>query len=151
MTISKLFGAAALAGSLALATNAVADTAPDIRGVWSGTHTVAGLPNANSDGAPRFNEAELILDIKEQQGNAFWGTSKWSRVGSDRWGEAQVTGAITQDGSGNIAIVESRVGPKNMVNGLINATYEDGKIYADFRSMTSGISYSTVLERDGTS
>ncbi len=150
MTITKYLGAAALAGSLAVATTAIADTAPDIRGVWSGTHTVAGLPNANSDGAPRFNQAGLVLEIKEQQGNAFWGTTKWSRVGSDRVGEAQVTGAITQDGSGNIAMVETRVGPKNMINGLIDATYQDGKIYADFRSK-SGLSYSTVLERDGTS
>ena len=147
MTRAKLIGAAALASTLALSTHAFADTTPDLTGVWSGSHTVVGLPNENSDGAPRFNESEWVLEIKEQQDNVFWGTSKWSRASSDRWGEAQVTGTVNQDGSGTIAMIETRTDPERQVNGLIDATFEDGKIYADFRSLRSGIAYSTVLER----
>jgi len=151
MTRFMTLGAATLASTLAFTALAAADTTPDLRGVWSGTHTVAALPNENSDGAPRFNQSEWVLEIKEQQGNAFWGTSKWSRSDSDRWNEGQVTGTFSRDGSGSIAMVESRVGEDRQVNGLIDAVFEDGKIYADFRSLRSGITYSTVLETDGTS
>jgi len=151
MTRLKTLGAAALASTFAFATLAAADSSPDLRGVWSGTHTVAALPNEHSDGAPRFNQSEWVLEIKEQQDNAFWGTSKWSRSNSDRWNEAQVTGTISQDGSGSITMVESRMGEDRHVNGLIDATFEDGKIYADFRSLHSGITYGTVLEKDTTS
>ncbi|MEW2918850.1 hypothetical protein AB1A64_17440 [Ruegeria sp. ANG10] len=151
MTKFKTLGAAALASTLAFATHAVAENTPDLRGVWSGTHTVAALPNEHSDGAPRFNQSEWVLEIKEQQDNAFWGTSKWSRTGSDRWNEGQVTGTISRDGTGSIAMVETRVGEDRQINGLIDATFEDGKIYADFRSLRSGITYGTVLENDGTS
>ncbi len=147
----KTLSAAALASTFAFATFAAADNAPDLRGVWSGTHTVAALPNEHSDGAPRFNESEWVLEIKEQQDNVFWGTSKWSRSSSDRWNEGQVTGTISRDGSGSISMVESRIGEDREVNGLIDATFEDGKIYADFRSLHSGITYSTVLETDGVS
>ncbi|MEX0327511.1 MAG: hypothetical protein AB3N07_02215 [Ruegeria sp.] len=151
MTRLKTLGAAALASTFAFATLAAAETTPDLRGVWSGQHTVAALPNENSDGAPRFNQSEWVLEIKEQQDNVFWGTSKWSRTSSDSWNEGQVTGTISRDGSGSIAMVESRIGETNQVNGLIDATFEDGKIYADFRSLNSGITYSTVLENGETS
>ncbi|WP_037315465.1 hypothetical protein [Ruegeria halocynthiae] len=151
MTGIKTLSAAALASTFAFAAMATADNTPDLRGVWSGTHTVAALPNENSDGAPRFNQSEWVLEIKEQQDNVFWGTSKWSRTSSDRWNEGQVTGTISRDGTGSIAMVESRVGEDRKVNGLIDATFEDGKIFADFRSLRSGITYSTVLENDGIS
>ncbi|WP_170431287.1 hypothetical protein [Ruegeria arenilitoris] len=151
MTNFKTLGAAALASTFAFATLAAAENAPDLRGIWNGTHTVAALPNEHSDGAPRFNQSEWVLEIKEQQDNAFWGTSKWSRIGSDRWNEGQVTGTISRDGSGKIAMVESRTGEDRKVNGLIDATFEDGKIYADFRSLRSGMTYGTILEKDGTS
>ncbi len=151
MTRIKTLSAAALASTFAFATFAAADSTPDLRGTWSGMHTVAALPNENSDGAPRFNQSEWVLEIKEQQDNAFWGTSKWSRTNSDRWNEGQVTGTISRDGSGSIAMVESRVGEDRQVNGLIDATFKDGKIFADFRSLRSGITYSTVLENDGVS
>lgn len=142
-------GAVALAGGLAFASAAIAETTPDLRGVWSGSHTVAALPNEHSNGTPRFNQSEWVLEIQEQQDNVFWGGSKWSRAGSDRWNEGQTTGALSLDGSGSITMVESRAGPGGEVNGLIDATYRDGKIYADFRSLRSGIVYSTVLERTG--
>lgn len=147
----KTLSAAALAGTMAFATSAFADTAPDLRGEWSGTHTVVGLPNKDSDGAARFTQSEWVIDIQEQQDNVFWGTSKWSREGSDTWREAQVTGSIRMDGSGTISMVETRDGKGNKVNALIDATIEDGKIFADVRSLRSGISYSTVMERDSTS
>ncbi|MCL6283434.1 hypothetical protein M3P21_07790 [Ruegeria sp. 2012CJ41-6] len=147
MTRIKAIGAAALAGTLAMATSAFASDTPDLRGTWSGSHTVAALPNERSDGAPRFNESEWVMEIREQQDNVFWGTSKWSRTSSDQWNEGQMTGTISLDSSGNIAMVESLPGQDREVNGLIDATYEDGKIYADFRSLRSGITYSTVLER----
>ncbi|MFA3919645.1 hypothetical protein [Ruegeria hyattellae] len=147
MTRMKAIGAAALAGTLALATSAFASETPDLRGTWSGSHTVAALPNERSDGAPRFNQSEWVLEIKEQQDNVFWGASKWSRASSERWNEAQMTGTISLDGSGNIAMVESLPGLDREVNGLIDARYEDGKIYADFRSLRAGTTYSTVLER----
>ncbi len=156
MITSKFLRNAAIAGSLAfcssiaMAANAVADVTPDLRGVWSSTHTVVGLPNENSDGAPRFNQSEWILEIREQEDNVFWGTSSWSRIGSERWNEAQVTGSLKMDGSGDISMLESRGDTTHRVNGLVDATFENGKIYADFRSLHSGITYSAVLERDST-
>ncbi|WP_254445793.1 hypothetical protein [Ruegeria arenilitoris] len=146
MTRFMTAGAAALATSLTLATAAMADT-PDLRGIWTASQTTVSPSNAASGDAPRFNQSEWVLDIQKQQDNVFWGPSKWRRNASDNWTMYEATGAVSQDGSGKIGIVESSAEPTIGVNALIDARYEDGKIYADFRSLRTGTTYSTVLER----
>ena len=103
--------------------------------------------NANTATAPRFNTSEWVLEIQAQHENVFWGPSMWRRNAMDDWTLYEATGSISQDGSGKIGIVESSNQPDIGVNALIDARYEDGRIYADFRSLRTGTTYSTVLER----
>ena len=144
MTRFMTASAAALASSLALGTTALADT-PDLRGTWMGAYTTVQPSHYYKGEQPRFNQAEWVLDIQQQQDNVFWGPSKWRSDSIDVWQEYEVTGAISLDGSGRIGLVETSplvIG----ANALIDARYEDGKIYADFRSLRNGTTYSTVLE-----
>jgi len=139
-------GAAALAATLILGTATLADTTPDLRGTWVGTYTTVQPSHYYKGDTPRFNQAEWVIDIQKQQDNVFWGPSKWRSQSVDEWHEYEVTGAISLDGSGKIGLVETSplvIG----ANALIDARYEDGKIYADFRSLRNGTAYSTVLER----
>ncbi|MBO9444427.1 hypothetical protein [Ruegeria sp. R14_0] len=146
MTRFMTAGAAALATSLTLATAAMADT-PDLRGIWTASQTTVSPSNAATGAAPRFNQSEWVLEIQTQHDNVFWGPSKWRRNATDNWTMYEATGSLSQDGSGRIGIVESSTEPSIGVNALIDARYEDGKIYADFRSLRTGTTYSTVLER----
>ena len=147
MTRFMTAGAAALATTLALGTGASADVTPDLRGTWTASQTTVSPSNTASSNAPRFNKSEWVLDIQAQQDNVFWGPSMWRRNAMDDWTLYEATGAISQDGSGKIGIVESSAEPATGVNALIDARYENGKIYADFRSLRTGTTYSTVLER----
>ncbi|WP_420586513.1 hypothetical protein [Ruegeria sp.] len=146
MTRFMTAGAAALATSLTLATAAMADT-PDLRGTWVGSYTAVSPSDAAIGKTPRFNSAEWVLHVEKQQDNVFWGPSKWRRNATDDWTVYEATGTVSLDGSGGIGIVESSSDPTIGVNALIDARYEDGKIFADFRSLRSGTTYSTVLER----
>jgi len=139
--------AAALATSLTLATSAMAESLPDLRGTWTGTYTKVSPSRTATGDAPRFHQGEWALDIQQQQDNLFWGPSKWRRDASDSWTVFDATGTISLDGSGTIGIVESSADPEIGVNALIDARYQDGKIYADFRSLRRGTTYSTVLQR----
>ncbi|WP_037310561.1 hypothetical protein [Ruegeria halocynthiae] len=146
MTRYKTVGAAALATSLTLGAAVSADTTPDLRGIWLGTYTTVQPSHFYRGDEPRFNQAEWMLDVQIQEGNVFWGPSKWRREGDTGWNENEATGTISLDGSGAIGIIETSplvIG----ANALIDARYQDGKIYADFRSLRSGTTYSTVLER----
>ncbi len=146
MTRYMTAGTAALATTLTLGTAAMADTTPDLRGTWVGTYTTVQPTHAQSGSEPRFNQAEWMLDVQVQEDNVFWGPSLWRRDGDTAWNENEATGTISLDGSGKIGIVET----SPMVigaNALIDARYEDGKIFADFRSLRNGTTYSTVLER----
>ncbi len=146
MTRYMTAGAAALATTLTLGTAAMADTTLDLRGTWVGTYTTVQPTHAQSGSEPRFNQAEWMLDVQVQEDNVFWGPSLWRRDGDTAWNENEATGTISLDGSGKIGIVET----SPMVigaNALIDARYEDGKIFADFRSLRNGTTYSTVLER----
>ncbi len=146
MTRYMTAGAAALASTLALG-SAAADTTPDLRGTWTASQTTVSPSNAAAGDAPRFNQSEWVLEIQTQQDNVFWGPSMWRRSAMDDWTLYEATGSISQDGSGKIGIVESSAEPAIGVNALIDARYEDGRIYADFRSLRTGTTYSTVLER----
>ncbi len=146
MTRYMTAGAAALATTLTLGTAALADATPDLRGTWMGAYTTVQPSHYYKGDQPRFNQAEWVIDIQQQQDNVFWGPSKWRSDSLDVWQEYEVTGAISLDGSGKIGLVETSpliIG----ANALIDARYEDGKIYADFRSLRNGTTYSTVLER----
>ncbi|WP_170384794.1 hypothetical protein [Ruegeria atlantica] len=146
MTRFLTAGAAALATTFTLGAAALADPAPDLRGTWVGTYTAVQPTHYQRGNEPRFNQAEWMLDIQIQEDNVFWGPSKWRRDGDTGWNENEATGTISLDGSGRIGITET----SPMVigaNALIDARYEDGKIYADFRSLRNGTTYSTVLER----
>ena len=145
MKLSFPIKAAATTMAIALATSAIA-SADDLRGVWQGQYTVVSPTNANGPG-PRFAEAEWRLDIKEQQGNVFWGESQWRRVGADSWNSAELTGNIMADGSGDIGMVETSPTATSGVNAIIDGRFDGDKIYVDFRSMQRGSSYSAVLER----
>ena len=92
-------------------------------------------------------QSEWVLEIQAQNDNVFWGPSMWRRNAMDDWTMYEATGSISQDGSGKIGIVESSAEPAIGVNALIDARYADGRIYADFRSLRRGTTYSTVLER----
>ena len=146
MTRFMTAGAAALATSLTLATTVAADT-PDLRGTWVGSYTTVGPNRTTTGDAPRFNSAEWVLDIQQQQGNVFWGPSKWRSNSNQDWRVMDATGTISLDDTSRVSIVESSVDPEIGVNALIDARYEDGKIYADFRSLRRGTTCSTVLER----
>ncbi|WP_209505731.1 MULTISPECIES: hypothetical protein [unclassified Ruegeria] len=146
MTRYMTAGAAALATTLALGTAALADTMPDLRGTWTGSYTTVQPSHYHKGDQPRINQAEWMLDVQVQDGNVFWGPSKWRRDGDTEWYENEATGTISLDGSGKIGMVETApllIG----ANALIDARYADGKIYADFRSLRNGTTYSTVLER----
>ena len=147
MTRFMTAGAAALATSLALGTAAGAETTPDLRGIWTASQTTVSPSNSATGDAPRFNQSEWVLEIQAQNDNVFWGPSMWRRNAMDDWTMYEATGSISQDGSGKIGIVESSAEPAIGVNALIDARYEDGRIYADFRSLRTGTTYSTVLER----
>ncbi len=147
MTRYMTAGAAALATSFALSTAAAADATPDLRGVWTASQTTVAPSTSDIGEMPRFNTSEWVLDIQAQKDNVFWGPSMWRRNAMDDWTLYEATGSISQDGSGKIGIVESSNQPDIGVNALIDARYEDGRIYADFRSLRTGTTYSTVLER----
>ena len=147
MTRFMTAGAAALATSLTLATASMADTMPDLRGTWTGSYTTVGPNRTTTGDVPRFNNAEWVLDIQKQQDNVFWGPSKWRPNASQDWRVMDATGTVSLDDPNRISIVESSANPEIGVNALIDARYEDGKIYADFRSLRRGTTYSTVLER----
>ncbi|WP_171125518.1 MULTISPECIES: hypothetical protein [unclassified Ruegeria] len=146
MTRYMTAGAAALATTLTLGTAAMADTTPDLRGTWVGTYTTVQPTHMQRGTEPRFNKAEWMLDVQVQEDNVFWGPSLWRRDGDTDWNQNEATGTISLDGSGKIGIVDT----SPMVigaNALIDARCEDGKIFADFRSLRNGTTYSTVLER----
>ncbi|NVO57233.1 hypothetical protein HW561_15680 [Rhodobacteraceae bacterium B1Z28] len=146
MTRYLTASAAALATSLSLGTAALADTTPDLRGKWTGTYNTVQPSHYYKGDEPRFNQAEWVVDIQKQEDNVFWGPSKWRSQDNDLWHEYEVTGSISLDGSGKIGIVETSplvIG----ANALIDAQYKDGMIYADFRSLRNGTTYSVVLER----
>ncbi len=147
MTRFMTAGAAALATSFALSTAAAADATPDLRGVWTASQTTVAPSTSDMGEMPRFNTSEWVLDIQAQKDNVFWGPSMWRRNAMEDWTLYEATGSISQDGSGKIGIVESSNQPDIGVNALIDARYEDGRIYADFRSLRTGTTYSTVLER----
>ncbi len=147
MTRFMTAGAAALATSLTLATASMADTMPDLRGTWTGSYTAVGPNRTTTGDAPRFNNAEWVLDIQKQQDNVFWGPSKWRSNAAQDWRVMDATGTISLDDPNKVNIVESSANPEIGVNALIDARYQDGKIYADFRSLRRGTTYSTVLER----
>lgn len=147
MTRYMTAGAAALATSLTLATAAMADTTPDLRGAWTGTYTKVSPSRTATGDAPRFHQGEWVLDIQQQQDNLFWGPSKWRPNADADWRVFDATGTISLDGSGKIGLVESSADPDVGVNAIVDAYYKDGKIYADFRSLRRGTAYSTVLER----
>ncbi len=147
MTRYMTAGAAALATSLTLGTAALADTTPDLRGTWTGSYTTVGPNRTTTGDVPRFNNAEWVLDIQKQQDNVFWGPSKWRSNATQDWRMLDATGTISLDDPTRISIVESSADPDIGVNALIDARYQDGKIYADFRSLRRGTTYSTVLER----
>ncbi len=147
MTRYMTAGAAALATTLSLGTTALAETTPDLRGTWTASQATVSPSNSMTGDLPRFNKSEWVLEIQAQQDNVFWGPSMWRRNAMDDWTLYEATGSISLDGSGKIGIVESSDQPDAGVNALIDARYEDGKIYADFRSLRTGTTYSTVLER----
>ncbi len=146
MTRYMTASAAALTTAIAMGTAALADTTPDLRGIWAGTYTTVQPSHYYKGDQPRFNQAEWVVDIQQQQGNVFWGPSKWRGDDVDEWQDYEVTGTISLDGSGRIGLVETApliIG----ANAVIDARYENGKIFADFRSLRNGTTYSTVLER----
>lgn len=135
-----------LAATLTLGTVAFADALPDLRGAWVGSYTMVQPSHYYKGDQPRFDQAEWVVDIQQQQDNVFWGPSKSRSQDAGDWQEYEITGAISLDGSGQIGLVETSplvIG----ANALIDARYENGKIYADFRSLRNGTTYSTVLER----
>ncbi len=147
MTRYMTAGAAALATSLTLGTAALADTSPDLRGTWTGTYSKVSPSRTATGDAPRFHDGEWLLDIQKQQENLFWGPSMWRPNSDADWRVYDATGTISLDGSGTIGLVESSADPEIGVNALVDAKYQDGKIYADFRSLRRGTAYSVVLER----
>jgi len=89
----------------------------------------------------------MVVDIKEQSENAFWGLSKWRAVGRDDWNSSEVTGSISLIDPREVSILEKSSNPETGVAGLIDGTLKDGKLYINFRGFRSGTAYSTVLER----
>ena len=126
-----------------------ADQYTDMRGVWSGTY-MAVSPSRENQPGPRFNRGELVVDIKEQSENAFWGTSKWRVVGRDAWNSSEVTGSVSLVDPSAVNILEKSSNPETGVVGLIDGTLKGGKLYINFRGFRAGTAYSTVLERSQT-
>jgi hypothetical protein len=73
----------AMAAAVGLATTASAQTAPDVKGVWSGPfRTVIWGENVHHPGqaataAPRVREIAFSLEVEGQDGALLWGKS-WS-------------------------------------------------------------------------
>ena len=127
---------------------AAADQIPDLRGAWSGTY-LAVSPSRENELGPRYNNAELVIEIREQTENAFWGVSKWRVVGRDQWNTAEITGSVSLKDKNAIRMLERSADPQSGVVGLFDGTLLDGKLYVDFRGFRAGTVYSTVLERSG--
>jgi len=121
----------------------------DMRGVWNGTY-LAVSPSRENEPGPRLNQGELVVDIKEQSENAFWGSSRWRVVGRDTWNSSEITGSISLIDPAAVSILERSSDPQTGVVGLIDGTLKDGKLYIDFRGFRAGTAYSTVLERSET-
>lgn len=141
----------AIATIMALGTSsAEADDFADLRGVWTGKY-LAVSPPRNADPGPRFNNAEWMLEIKEQNENVFWGKSKWRVKGRDEWNEKQATGSVSLKAAGPnlpwVNIVEVSLKPGGGVTGLIDGTLKDGKLYVNFRGLRAGTSFSAVLKK----
>lgn len=134
-----------LASALICATIASADT--DLRGTWTGDYTAVSPTNNNGEG-PRFAKAEWRLEITDQQGPVFYGSSSWRPMGSDTWRNYQATGNIRADGSGYVGIMEIGTEPPYAVNSIINGQLDGNKIYVDFRGLNTGVTYSAVLEKE---
>lgn len=133
------------AAALALAAvPALADT--DLTGSWAASYTAVSPTNSRGEG-PRFNQAEWQLTITEQQGNVFYGQTKWRTVNSPDWTTLQVTGNISADGSGRIGIVEIGTEEPYDVHSVIDGLLDGDRIYVDYRSIRSGATYSAVLEK----
>jgi hypothetical protein len=135
---------------MTIALAARADPASDLLGAWSGVYTAVSPTNASGTG-PRFSNAEVVFEIKEQQGTVFWGEGRWRRQGSEDWTRHEITGNLSADGSGKIGMVESESEPSFVVNALIDAQLEDEKLYVNLRSLSRGTTYSAVLERSDVS
>ena len=140
---------AALAMTILTTSSPGAQQHTDMCGVWSGTY-LAVSPSRENEPGPRFNKAELVVDIKEQSENAFWGVSRWRVVGRDGWNSSEVTGSISLIDPAAVSIVEKSSNLQTGVVGLIDGTLKDGKLYIDFRGFRAGTAYSTVLERSQT-
>lgn len=140
---------AALAIAMLTISSPRAEQYTDMRGVWSGTY-LAVSPSRENNPGPRFNKAEIVLDIKEQSENAFWGSSKWRVVGRDAWNSSEVTGSISLIDPNAVSILEKSSNPETGVVGLIDGMLKGGKLYINFRGLRAGTAYSTVLERSQT-
>ena len=140
---------AALAIAILTISSPGAEQYTDMRGVWSGTY-LAVSPSRENEPGPRFNRAELELDIKEQSENAFWGSSRWRVVGRDDWNSGEVSGSTSLSDPNAVSIVERSSDPDIGVVGLIDGTLKDGKLYINFKGLRAGTAYSAVLERSGT-
>ena len=140
---------AALAIAIPTISSPGAEQYTDIRGVWSGTY-LAVSPSRENEPGPRFNRVEMVVDIKEQSENAFWGLSKWRVVGRDDWNSSEVTGSISLIDPSAVSILEKSSNPETGVTGLIDGTLKGGKLYINFRSFRAGTAYSAVLERSHT-
>lgn len=148
--MTRVFTACAAGLAMTVALAASADTATDMLGAWSGEYTAVSPTNSSGTG-PRFNNAEVVFEIKEQQGTVFWGEGRWRRQGSEDWTRHEITGNLSADGSGKIGMVESSSDPSFSVNALIDGQLEDDKLYVNLRSLSRGTTYSAVLERSDVS
>lgn len=132
-----------------LAVPSVASEFPDMRGIWGATY-IAVSPSRGDEPGPRFNEAEWRLEIVEQNGNAFWGFSRWRRVGRAEWNTVEATGSLSLGDPGAVVIVE-QAPDGDGVKGLIDGRLIDGRLYISFKGTRFGTTFSTVLDRlDGT-
>ena len=138
--------AAALVTTMLTISSLGAEPYTDMRGRWTGTYLAVSPPRQNDQG-PRFNKSELMLDIKAQSENAFWGLIKWRVVGRDGWNSGEVTGSMSLIDPSAITILEKSSNPQTEVIGLIDGALKDGKLYISFRGFRAGTAYSTVLER----
>jgi len=141
--------AAAFAIAILTISSPRAEQYTDMRGIWSGTY-LAISPSRENNPGPRFNKGELVVDIKEQSENAFWGMSKWRVVGRDAWNSSEVTGSISLIDPSAVSILEKSSNPETGVAGLIDGTLKGGKLYINFRGFRAGTAYSAVLERSHT-
>lgn len=132
---------------LALALTASAGMAEvDLTGTWQATYTAVSPTNLRGEG-PRFNQAEWQLEIKEHRGNVFYGQTRWRLSGSQDWSTLQVTGNVSANGDGRIGMLEIGNDDPYPVHSVIDGQLKDGQIVVDYRSLRTGTTYSTVLER----